>query len=84
MRHILRYIALLIAMEVVFSGIAFLLADWPWLAVFPAPVFLALVWLAGSTPLSPTGTAPGAAQRPLWPWSDWSGSCRACRAASGF
>lgn len=48
MRHILRYIALLIAMEIVFSGIAFLLADWPWLAVLPAPALIALVWLAGS------------------------------------
>lgn len=49
MRHILRYSALLIAMEIVFSGIAFLLADWPWLAVLPAPAFIALVWVAGAS-----------------------------------
>ncbi|HYF91614.1 MAG TPA: hypothetical protein VD969_05180 [Symbiobacteriaceae bacterium] len=47
MRLIMRYVGLLAAMEVVFSGIAFLLSDWPWLAALAAPVFVVLVWLTG-------------------------------------
>lgn len=49
MRIILRYAAMLFALEAVFSGLTFLLTDFGWIAAVVAPLFLYTVWKAGAS-----------------------------------
>lgn len=56
----LRYLGTLYAVQAVFGGIVFLLADFTWLSYLPALAFLVMVWLAGRAFAAEGGRWPGA------------------------
>jgi hypothetical protein len=60
-RYTLRFVGTLVALQLVFGGLVFLLSDLVWLALPATILFLGLVWVAGRTFVQ----GPSELRRPL-------------------